>query len=43
MTPFLSPRLPFDLNLWVAARLLPFLVKNRPLDEILVRATPDRG
>jgi hypothetical protein len=41
MIPFLRPSVPFPVNLWVAARLLPFLVKNRPLDEILARATPD--
>ena len=43
MTPFLPPSVPFAINLWVAARLLPFVIKNRPLDEILARATPDAG
>jgi hypothetical protein len=43
MIPFLPPSVPFSINLWLAARLLPFLVKNRPLDEILARATPETG
>jgi hypothetical protein len=43
MTPFLPPSVPFAVNLWIAARLLPFFTKNRPLDEILARATPDAG
>lgn len=40
MIPFLSSRLPFRWNLWIAARLLPLFTKNRPLDELLRRATP---
>ena len=43
MIPFLPPSVSFSVNLWIAARALPFLVKKRPLDEILARATPAAG
>jgi hypothetical protein len=43
MMPFPSTRLPFRWNLWIAARLLTVYARGRPLDEILRRATPDRG
>ncbi|MBA3448757.1 MAG: lasso peptide biosynthesis B2 protein [Pseudaminobacter sp.] len=41
--PFPSTALPFDWNLWIAARLMTLFAKRRPLDEILRRATPDAG
>jgi hypothetical protein len=43
MMPFPPPFVPFALNLWVAARLLPLFAKRRPLDELLRRATPQAG
>ncbi len=42
MLPFPSSRLPFGLNLWIAARLLPQVMKHRQLDDILRRATPPK-
>ncbi len=42
MMPFVSHRIPFGLNLWIAARLMPVFAR-RPLDEILARATPGPG
>ena len=41
MMPFPSYRLPFAVNLWVAARLLPFFTRARRFDLILARATPE--
>ena len=41
MMPFPSTSLPFEWNLWIAARLMTLFAKSRPLDEILRRATPD--
>ena len=43
MLPFPSSRLPFGLNLWIAARLLPQVMKFRQLDDILRRATPEKA
>lgn len=43
MMPFPSSRVPFGWNLWIAARLLPLFTKNRPLEELLRRATPPHG
>jgi hypothetical protein len=43
MLPFPSSRLPFTLNLWISARLLPQVMKRRQLDDILLRATPPSG
>ncbi len=43
MLPFSSSRLPFGLNLWIAARLLPQVMKYRQLDDILRRATPEKS
>jgi hypothetical protein len=43
MMPFPSATLPFGVNLWLAARLLTFFSKGRPLDEMLRRATPGPG
>lgn len=42
MLPFLPPTVPFRVNLLVAARLLPTIIKRAPLSDILARATPAR-
>jgi hypothetical protein len=41
MMPFPSARLPFRTSLWIAARLMPAVIKRRALDDILLRAKPD--
>ena len=43
MMPFPPATVPFEWNLWIAARLLPLFTKRRPLAEILQRATPPDG
>ena len=40
MSPFPSTGLPFPWDMWIAARLLPVFVRNRPLDQILKLANP---
>jgi len=42
MIPFPSSRLPFSVNLWIAARLLT-VFSRRPLEDILRRASPANG
>jgi hypothetical protein len=43
MTPFPPTWIPFRANLWLAARLLPFFAKRRPLDSLLAMATPPQS
>ncbi len=43
MTPFLFDYLPFKLNLWLAARLLPVAAKRAELSRLLAAATPPSG
>ncbi|PWV99900.1 transglutaminase superfamily protein [Hoeflea marina] len=40
MSPFAPIGLPFPWELWIAARLLPLFVRNRPLHDILKLANP---
>ncbi|OQX30647.1 MAG: hypothetical protein B0D96_11365 [Candidatus Sedimenticola endophacoides] len=40
--PSLQQRLRFNLSLWLAARILPFRVGQRPLDRVLALAEPVR-
>lgn len=40
MMPFPSARLPFGFGLWIAARLMPQVIRGKTLGEILRRATP---
>lgn len=44
MTPFLPPGLlPFQTNLWVAARMLPMFTRRNDLEPLLFLATPPPG
>ena len=43
MTPFLFDPLPFKLNLWLSARLLPVAAKRADLAPLLASATPAAG
>lgn len=40
MLPFLSSRLPFPVHLWLAAKLMPQVIKHKELADILARSTP---